>query len=205
MDSLTRSSGDLLVARDQTVLVVDNLSPFTGQIVNCLANLGTRTVRKKYSELYRYGEFLTNETRYDKIIISGRRLCSRESNATNSRLLRSCFSHNIPTLGICYGAQIMALTFGGSIKRMDGRASRISTIAISRSNALVPNKRTIDVFESHLYCIARLPKDFYTFASSEFCEYEIIGHRSKILFGTQFHPEKSGTDGLNLLSNFLRL
>ena len=36
------------------------------------------------------------------------------------------------------------------------------------------------------------------------CKYEIIQHKEKLIFGTQFHPEMS-FDGNNLIENFCSL
>jgi GMP synthase (glutamine-hydrolysing) len=53
--------------------------------------------------------------------------------------------------------------------------------------------------------VSRLPQDFDSIASSHYCKYEVFSHKKKKIFGTQFHPEKSGEDGFTLLSNFLTL
>jgi GMP synthase (glutamine-hydrolysing) len=39
---------------------------------------------------------------------------------------------------------------------------------------------------------------------SKNCKYEIIQHKEKPIFGTQFHPEMS-IDGNNLIENFCSL
>ncbi len=54
----------------------------------------------------------------DKVILSGRRKFSKEINAVNSSIIRCCDYNDKPLLGICYGAEIIALTLGGSIRRI---------------------------------------------------------------------------------------
>jgi GMP synthase (glutamine-hydrolysing) len=148
---------------------------------------------------------------YGKVILSGRRLYSKDTNVVNSRIIKRCFENNIPVLGICYGAEILALTLGGTLRRMDNPVHETIPVTLLKSSPLlsVTNTATalstMHVFESHRYCVAKLPQDFEVLASSDHCKYEVFSHKNKRLFGTQFHPEKSGTEGLNLLSNFLNL
>ncbi|HET7148479.1 MAG TPA: gamma-glutamyl-gamma-aminobutyrate hydrolase family protein [Candidatus Nitrosopolaris sp.] len=140
----------------------------------------------------------------DRVILSGRRMNSREINIVNSNIIRQCFEKNIPLLGICYGAEILALTLGGTIRKMAMPVQDTISLKVSKSSSLTSaDKTTLLVYESHNYCVAKLPEDFESLATSIYCEHEIFSHKQKKLFGTQFHPEKSGADGLNLLSKFL--
>jgi GMP synthase (glutamine-hydrolysing) len=108
-------------------------------------------------------------------------------------------------LGICYGAEIIALTFGGSIYRMDDHVRGTITVNILKPNSLIPDRTSVNVYENHRYSVAKLPKDFVSLGSSSLCKYEIFSHIKKRIFGTQFHPEKSDRDGFALLSKFMQL
>jgi GMP synthase (glutamine-hydrolysing) len=250
--------------RMQTTLVVDNLSPFTPDIVICLNKLGANYIQKSFSSLtnvtissnddnnssnYKYyghnpggNAYILNKSKVlgdanydkknntesrdiidainntnntsninnnlscDKVILSGRRMNNREINIVNSSIIRQCFENNIPLLGICYGAEILALTLGGSIRKMAMPVQDTISLKVSKSGSLISvDMKTLLVYESHKYCVAKLPEDFESLASSIHCEHEIFSHKEKKLFGTQFHPEKSGADGLNLLSKFLSI
>lgn len=179
------------------VLVVDNLSPFTPDILACLDKLGVSHVYRKFSEVS--GKDLTG---CDRVILSGRRRNSREINAANSTIIRQCNNSGKPLLGICYGAEIIALTLGGSIRKMPSHVQGTTPVSLAKPNPLTGDKKSISVYESHGYCVARLPANFQTLASSQYCEYEIFSDDRKKIYGTQFHPEKSGSDGLALLQNF---
>ena len=254
----------------QTTLIVDNLSPFTPDIVSCLDKLGASYIQRSFSSLtnvsinsnednnnskynYKYyghnpgaNDYINNksnglgdaDTNYkknnnagrdindttnntnninntntindnlscDKVILSGRRMNNREINIVNSSIIRQCFENNIPLLGICYGAEILALTLGGTIRKMAVPVNDTISLEVSKSSSLISaDIKTLLVYESHKYCVAKLPEGFESLASSIDCEHEIFSHKEKKLFGTQFHPEKSGVDGLNLLSNFLKI
>ena len=180
------------------VLVVDNLSPFTEDILSCICQLDKPYLHKRFSEV-------SNEDlgQCDKVILSGRRKFSKEINAVNSSIIRYCDYSDKPLLGICYGAEIIALTLGGSIRRMQAHIQGTTEVLLSGQNPLTEGKKSISVYESHRYCIAKLPSKFKPLASSKYCQYELFSNNNGKMYGTQFHPEKSGGDGLALLKNFL--
>ena len=179
------------------VLVVDNLSPFTSDILSCVCQLDKPYLHKRFSEVSH-----EDLSQCDKVILSGRRKFSKEINAVNSNIIRYCHYSDKPLLGICYGAEIIALTLGGSIRRMQAHIQGLTEVSLSSQNPLTEGKKSISVYESHRYCIAKLPLNFKPLASSKYCEYELFSNNSK-MYGTQFHPEKSGGDGLTILKNFL--
>jgi GMP synthase (glutamine-hydrolysing) len=180
------------------VLVVDNLSPFTLEILACLAKLGVPHVYRKFSDVSQ-----RDLAECERVILSGRRRNSMEINATNSMIIRRCNSTDKPLLGICYGAEIIALTLGGSIRKMSSHVQGTIPLSLAKPNSLTGDKTSISAYESHSYCVARLPTNFQTLASSQYCEHEIFLDAEKKIYGTQFHPEKSGSDGLALLQNFV--
>ncbi|MGA9153668.1 MAG: gamma-glutamyl-gamma-aminobutyrate hydrolase family protein [Candidatus Nitrosopolaris sp.] len=191
----------------QTILVVDNLSPFTSDIVTCLGKLGANYVAIKGNRLD-LPDDSGNNFSYDRVILSGRRKNDREINFVNSRIIRQCFKYNIPLLGICYGAEILALTLGGTIRKMTRPVQDTIAITVSKSNSLLSVIRvdkTLFVYESHRYCVAKLPEGFESLAFSSECEHEVFSHKEKKMFGTQFHPEKSGADGMNIFLKFLTI
>jgi GMP synthase (glutamine-hydrolysing) len=179
-----------------TVLVVDNGSPYVRDITSCLDNIRQAYDLKRYDEEF----FLSN---YQKVILSGRRKNKKEINSINSKIIKTCFTNEIPVLGICYGAEIIALTFGGSLHRTD-LVQGFRRIKVEKPTRLL-ERVDCDVYESHSYAISHLPQNFICVASSDTSKHEIICHNSKKIFGTQFHPEKSGECGTELINNFVRL
>jgi GMP synthase (glutamine-hydrolysing) len=179
---------------------VDNLSPFTPDILKSLEGLGAKHLCLPYSKVS-----AADLTNCDRIILSGRRRNSKEINSANSKIIKFCHGWDKPMLGICYGAEIIALTLGGTICRMASHVQGQTAIEVTKTNPLTGERRGISVYESHAYCIARLPEKFDSLASSEYCRHEIFSHESKPIFGTQFHPEKSGRDGEVVLGSFLKV
>ncbi|MGI0023887.1 MAG: type 1 glutamine amidotransferase [Nitrososphaera sp.] len=182
------------------VLVVDNLSPFTPDITKCLSGLGVEYRCEKYSHV-------TKQTLGEcgKVILSGRRRNSKEINAANSRIVRYCLENDKPLLGICYGAEILALTLGGSLRRMPSHLHGHVKVFPRHSTPLTQDRKVVIVYESHGYCIAKLPTDFVSLAGSKDCEHELFSHVAKKIYGVQFHPEKSGSDGIAILKSFTSL
>jgi GMP synthase (glutamine-hydrolysing) len=177
--------------------VVNNTSPFVEDIFSCLSKLGVSFKHKPFGEVSNDDLNICN-----KVILSGRREHSTEINKVNSRIIRYCIGSGKPLLGICYGAEIVALTLGGSICKMPLHCHGMTVVSVSIPNHLLDQKKSLLVYESHGYRIAKLPATFNSIASSKYCEVEAFSSDSKI-FGTQFHPEKSGSDGLAVLKNFV--
>ncbi|MBT5875148.1 MAG: C26 family cysteine hydrolase domain-containing family [Candidatus Latescibacteria bacterium] len=64
------------------------------------------------------------------------------------------------------------------------------------------------VRESHYAEVKRLPPDFNLIASNENCRIQAMKHRTRPLYGTQFHPEawvETYPHGREILQNFFRI
>jgi GMP synthase (glutamine-hydrolysing) len=140
-----------------------------------------------------------NLDNYSSMILSGRRKNNPEMNIVNSKLIKHSIEENKPLLGICYGAEILALTLGGTIKKMTSPRHGLYEIDITKNNPLCNGK--IKGFESHSYMVSKLDSSFTPIATSDDCKFEIFQYSNKNIFGTQFHPEMS-SDGKSLLEKF---
>lgn len=179
------------------LLVVDNGSVYTDSIMEFLRESTVLHKRVGFDKLERQ-EIEGSHS----VILSGRRRNDPAMNATNSKLIRHALSEGKPLLGICYGAEILAITLGGTIRKMAQPRHGIYDATVVRENPLC--KGGIKVFESHSYQISTLDKTFGTLAVSDQCKYEIFQYGDKNIFGTQFHPEMS-QDGRDLLKNFVSI
>ena len=160
----------------------------------------------KYEE-YNAGNtenFLTSDQlqKFDSFILTGRRKNNRILNAINSKIIKHTISEKKQLLGICYGAEILTLTLGGTIKKSVKQVQGKETVIVEKKNKICQDK--IDVFESHRYEMAQLGNQLHSLASSKSCKYEVIKHNEHNIFGTQFHPEMS-SDGLSIIQAFLSL
>ena len=179
------------------LLVVDNGSIYTKQLTNFLTKKNI-LFRKSTPYILQ----LNSLEKYESIILSGRTKNDKKINEVNSKIINFSIKNDKKLLGICYGAEILALTLGGTIRKTKFIQKGNETIEISQNNLITKN--SINVFESHAFEISKLPNMLTTIGKSNNCKYEIIQHKEKLIFGTQFHPEMS-LDGNNLIENFCSL
>lgn len=179
------------------LLVVDNGSVYTKSIIEFLNESGIKFKHLHFDEIS-----IPNLDQYSSIILSGRRQNNPKMNAINSKLVKSALEKQKPLLGICYGAEILALTLGGTIKKMNVPRQGIHEIIVIKDNPICSGK--IDAFESHSYTVAKLDSSFKQIAKSTSCEFEIFQLDRHNIFGTQFHPEMS-EDGRILLGRFVSI
>jgi GMP synthase (glutamine-hydrolysing) len=115
------------------------------------------------------------------------------------------FDLGIPVLGICYGMQLACHFLGGQVKpgpsREFGRAHCHITEVDGLFTGLPPD---MVVWMSHGDQVMSVGGDFQPLAETETCPLAAVRHRSRPVFGLQFHPEVSHTPfGGQILKNFL--
>ena len=156
------------------LLVVDNGSIYTKNLINFLIKKNI-SFEKQTPHLLNLN-LLEN---YDYFILSGRRRNEKKINEVNSKIIKHCIQNNQKLLGICYGAEILALTLGGTIRKTTLQKGN-ETIQIIKNNSISTN--SLDVFESHGFEISKLPSVLLPIAKSKNCEYEIIQYEKKTNF-----------------------
>ncbi|MCS7117032.1 MAG: gamma-glutamyl-gamma-aminobutyrate hydrolase family protein [Nitrososphaerota archaeon] len=178
------------------LLIINNLSSLISNLEEILRRLNVEFTIKRYdSEV--------DLNRYSKVILSGRMVMSKDISRANLRILRMIEREDIPTLGICYGAEIIATYFGGTLMRMNEFFKGFREVIVRKENPLTSNRSRIYVYESHIFKVSRLPDALESLAYSNVCENEIFSHKSKRIYGVQFHPEYGNEDGIFILKNFL--
>ena len=116
---------------------------------------------------------------------------------------------NIPILGICLGHQAIGMNFGGKIKRLEnplhGKTSEITVL--SENSVLFKNlPKKFKVMRYHSLYVDDIPEDLEVTAKSEDRVAMAVEHKSKNIFGIQFHPESIFTEyGKNMIRNFLNI
>ena len=110
-----------------------------------------------------------------------------------------------PILGICYGSQLIAKDFGGSVQSSPEAEYGPTKLAINAESALFEGvPESIQVFMSHRDSANKMPNGFLRTASTDSCPNAAFENADKRIFAVQFHPEVSHTEcGKNILHNFL--
>jgi len=115
------------------------------------------------------------------------------------------FDLGIPVLGICYGMQLACHYLGGKVLPSSHREFGRANCRIQDADGLfagVPEE-TI-VWMSHGDQVQAVNSDFVPLAATDTCPVAAVRHRSRPIFGLQFHPEVSHTPyGTQILRNFL--
>ena len=114
------------------------------------------------------------------------------------------FALGVPTLGICYGMQLMARDLGGAVERT-GVAEFGKTALRPAPGALfdgLPDE--LVVWMSHRDSVVAPPAGAKVTASSPSTPIAAFEDRARRLYGVQFHPEVAHTPhGQEILKNFL--
>jgi GMP synthase (glutamine-hydrolysing) len=184
---------------DGPVLVVD----FGAQYAQLIA----RRVREAhvYSEIVSHtisaAEMVAR--RPQGIILSGGPKSVNETPAP--QIDPAIYDTGIPILGICYGAQLLALQLGGEVARTGrGEYGRTPLTLTDRSPIFVDWPGDSEVWMSHGDAITVVPEGFVPTAQSPDAKVAALHDANRRIYGVQFHPEVVHTErGRDLLERFL--
>ncbi|HSB38370.1 MAG TPA: glutamine-hydrolyzing GMP synthase, partial [Gaiellaceae bacterium] len=184
---------------DRPVLVLD----CGGQYAQLIA----RRVREArvYSELVPHsitaGEALARRPR--ALVLSGGPASVYAAGAP--RVDPELFSLGVPTLGICYGMQLMAQELGGSVERTGVSEFGKTELRADGESALFAGLPEEQVgWMSHRDSVAAPPAGARVTAGSAAAPVAAFEDPERRLYGVQFHPEVVHTPhGQELLKNFL--
>ncbi len=114
----------------------------------------------------------------------------------------------IPTIGICYGCELIAVAFGGKLKdRGEGTQERKPVlIKVREEHPIFQGQKEFMAYDAHRWVIDTLPDDLEILAESVHGP-EVIRHKNRPIYGFQFPPEKmlNETLGDELFNEFIKL
>ena len=114
------------------------------------------------------------------------------------------FDLGIPTLGICYGMQLMALDLGGRVDRTGVSEFGKTELKVESSELLKDTPAEQTVWMSHRDSVVAAPEGARVVAGSISTPVGAFEAPELGLYGVQFHPEVVHTPhGMDVLKNFL--
>ncbi len=116
------------------------------------------------------------------------------------------YDADVPVLGICYGAQLIAQQLGGEVGRTGGGEYGGTPLHLTETGALLFNELSDEqvVWMSHGDAIASAPPGFRVTATTSGAPVAALEDRDRAVYGVQFHPEVAHTErGQEVLKAFL--
>jgi len=180
------------------ILIIDFGSQYTQLIARRVRELNV------YCEIHPFNK--SNEVALDSfigVILSGSPCSVLDEEAPDVAL--EVFG-NLPLLGVCYGAQLLAKKMGGKVAksahREYGRANlnQVKDVIDLLSQVNVGST----VWMSHGDTIVELPEVFEQIASTENIPVAAFKWKDRPVYGIQFHPEVTHSEqGKQLIENFI--
>jgi len=114
---------------------------------------------------------------------------------------------NVPTVGFCLGHEIIAAYFGGHIDELGFLQDEFDAITLDdRTDSMLCGlPEQIELRKQHKYCVTKLGEQMRCLAHSDTCEFEIIRHRDRPIWGFQSHPEATPGQGEIIITKYLAL
>jgi len=186
------------------ILVIDNYDSFTYNLVHYLNELGAQTSVVR-------NDALTVEQalgQKPEAILLSPGPCAPDQAGICLPLLKGA-PDDLAILGVCLGHQAIGQAFGGDVVRakalMHGKTSQIHHDGKGLFAGL-PNPFTATRYHSLAVERSTLPTDLVVTAWTEDGEIMGLQHKTRPIYGVQFHPESIATEGGHqLLANFLDL
>jgi GMP synthase (glutamine-hydrolysing) len=185
----------------EKILILDFGSQFTQLIARCVREANV------YCEIIPYNKNYVIEANLKGIILSGSPCSVNDVDFPSVDI--AALNSKVPVLGVCYGAQLTAKTYGGRVDKSNKREYGRAILQTKNGEDILlknisPNSQ---VWMSHSDSIVALPEGFEVLATTEsipVAAFKKTTTDSFPLYGLQFHPEVyHSTEGKVLIKNFL--
>ena len=187
-----------IITMQQKIIILDFGSQTTQLIGRRVRELDT------FCEILPYNKFPKDDPSVIGVILSGSPYSVYDPEAFKVDL--TDIRGRYPILGICYGAQYMAQTYGGKVEPAGSREyGRANLRSFDAGNPLFKGfDENSQVWMSHGDTITAIPEHFHTIASTDKVKHAAYQADDEPLWGVQFHPEVfHSLQGALLLKNFV--
>jgi GMP synthase (glutamine-hydrolysing) len=184
----------------EKILILDFGSQYTQLIARAVREANV------YCEIIPYYKPFTFDASLKGIILSGSPFSVNQQNAPAVDV--KAFNNKLPVLGICYGAQLAAKQFGGTVEKSNKREYGRAQLKIEKEDILFESiSSRSQVWMSHGDSILALPENFEILATTESIPIAAFSKKADEglpLHALQFHPEVyHTTEGKKIIYNFL--
>ncbi|MGC8998275.1 MAG: glutamine-hydrolyzing GMP synthase [Candidatus Bathyarchaeia archaeon] len=186
-----------------TILVLD----FGGQYCHLIG----RRIRENgvYSEIVPHDikieeiRLLSEKFNVKGLILSGGPASVFDENAPKPD--ERIFDLGLPVLGLCYGHQLIAQIFGGKVGPAKRKEFGSAYVIIGKPVGVLKDlSRKERVWMSHSDAVFSAPPEFDVLAYTQNCPVAAFKHKTKPIYGLQWHPEVVHTvNGTKMLRNFI--
>ncbi|HUM97413.1 MAG TPA: glutamine-hydrolyzing GMP synthase [Chitinophagaceae bacterium] len=184
----------------EKILILDFGSQYTQLIARAVREANV------YCEIIPFYQSFTIDSGLMGIILSGSPSSVNVENAPDVDI--QFLIQHVPVFGICYGAQLTAKRFGGTVAKSNKREyGRAMLQKITDDQIFHGVTATSQVWMSHGDSILKLPEGFQLMATTEsipVAAFKKNDDSTKPLYGVQFHPEVyHSAEGKKILRNFI--
>ncbi|MCK3683256.1 hypothetical protein [Maribellus sp. YY47] len=169
------------------ILIINNAEPgireFAAPIEKIVSETGAEAVSIEYKDC------LTSHFEdFDGIILTG---SPQGDDIVNHHLpyFKWIRDYEKPVFGICAGHHITGYLYGARLLRSEEPESGDFTVKIIQNDPIFSDlPQDFTVRQMHNDSIT-LPEDFVLLATADTCKNQLMKHKSKPLYTSQFHPE----------------
>jgi len=183
----------------EKILILDFGSQYTQLIARAVREANV------YCEIIPYNKDIVFGQELKGVILSGSPFSVNEDKAPTLDLQN--IAAQVPVLGVCYGAQLMAKVFGGKVEKSEKREYGRARLEIIKQDILLKDVLPqSQVWMSHSDTVKELPAGFEILGTTESIPVAAFMRTSTgmPLYGLQFHPEVyHSTEGKTIIKNFL--
>ncbi|HMO63098.1 MAG TPA: glutamine-hydrolyzing GMP synthase [Ferruginibacter sp.] len=182
----------------EKILILDFGSQYTQLIARAVREANV------YCEITPFNKPIEYNAGLKGIILSGSPFSVNQPDALQADV--KTMAEKLPVLGVCYGAQLTAKTFGGRVDKSDKREYGRATLQVLAQDILFNDVTTASqVWMSHSDTIKELPAGFSILGNTESIPVAAYKRDGGLpLYGLQFHPEVyHSVEGKKILRNFL--
>lgn len=182
----------------ENILILDFGSQYTQLIARRIREINV------YSEIIPWNKITELPEGCKGVILSGSPHSVSEENSPKPNL--DAIIGNVPLLGVCYGAQYLAVRNGGDVQASDSREYGRANLSVVETSDELLSGMTLgsQVWMSHGDTILDLGEGYKTICSTGDVNFAGFRAEGEQVWGIQFHPEVfHSTEGPILIKNFI--